>query len=525
MNTALSRRTFLRGTVVGGAAVAALSLSPIPRARAEVTEERHRAVVVGSGFGGAITALHLGRAGVQTLVLERGIRWPTGPNAETFPHMLQPDRRMSWLSSAPVMTGTPPIPTEPFTGLIERVPGNGMDVMCGAGVGGSSLAYHGMTVQPDGQRFSDSVSSRIDYDLLASDHYRRVARMLRVATVPDDLLDHDRYRSSKHFLDRASAEGYDTFRVPMCIDWDFARRELTGELKPSYTTGDVIYGVNNGGKFSVDVTYLAEAERTGHVTVAPLHRVDDIERAPDGTWIVHVDRIHTDGTVLERKRIHTPALFLGAGSAGTTRLLVKAKAKGFVPDLPDGVGTGWGNNGDRVFAVTSPLVSPGDHQGGPACVGMRDYTDPAGPLMIVTGPVPFPVDVGTTTMIGLGIVDGRGVWHYDAGRDDAVLNWDQAYDRELTRAIEARIRRIAGPASIVIDVNAVDINTFHPLGGAPFGAVCDDAGRVHGQPGLYVVDGAKIPGSTGACNPSMTIAALAEYGADHIVSRDLDRVF
>ncbi len=123
MNIALSRRTFLRGTVVGGAAVAALSLSPIPRARAEVTEERHRAVVVGSGFGGAITALHLGRAGVQTLVLERGIRWPTGPNAETFPHMLQPDRRMSWLSSAPVMTGTPPIPTEPFTGLIERVPG------------------------------------------------------------------------------------------------------------------------------------------------------------------------------------------------------------------------------------------------------------------------------------------------------------------------------------------------------------------------------------------------------------------
>ncbi|UPW03387.1 GMC family oxidoreductase [Rhodococcus pyridinivorans] len=179
---------------------------------------------------------------------------------------------------------------------------------------------------------------------------------------------------------------------------------------------------------------------------------------------MYVDRIHTDGEVLERKRLLAQSRFLGAGSAGTTRLLVKAKAKGFVPDLPDGVGTGWGNNGDRVFAMTSPLVSPRDHQGGSACVGMPDYTDPAGPLMIVTGPVPFPVDVGTTTMIGLRIVDGRGVRHYDAG-------------------------------------------------------------RVHGQPGLYVVDGAKIPGSTGACNPSMTIAALAGYGADRIVSRDLDRVF
>lgn len=65
---------------------------------------------------------------------------------------------------------------------------------------------------------------------------------------------------------------------------------------------------------------------------------------------------------------------------------------------------------------------------------------------------------------------------------------------------------------------------FIPWAG-PLDTVCDDAGRVHGQRGLYVVDGAKIPGSTGACNPSMTVAALAEYGADDIVARDLDTVF
>lgn len=68
-------------------------------------------------------------------------------------------------------------------------------------------------------------------------------------------------------------------------------------------------------------------------------------------------------------------------------------------------------------------------------------------------------------MIGLGVVKGLGRWRYDAGRDDAVLSWDQAYDRALTCAIETRIRRIVGPAAIMIDINAVDINTFHPLGG------------------------------------------------------------
>ncbi|MEE2034075.1 GMC oxidoreductase [Rhodococcus chondri] len=502
-----------------------MSLPAVPRARAAVTEERHRAVVVGSGFGGAITAMHLGRAGVQTLVLERGIRWPTGPNADTFPRMLSPDKRMSWLSPIPVMTGTPPVPTEVFTGLMERVRGNGMDILCGAGVGGSSLTYHGMTLQPDAERFARSVSSRIDYGLLDAEHYPRVARMLHIAPIPDDVLMHERYRSSRQFLDRAAAEGYETFRVPMSIDWDYARRELTGELKPSYTTGDVIYGVNNGGKFSVDVTYLAAAEATGAVHVEPLHRVNDIERAADGTWITHADRIHTDGTVLERKRIVSDALFLGAGSAGTTRLLLKAHAKRLITDLPDAVGTGWGNNGDRVYSVTTPLVSPGAFQGGPACVGMRDSSDPAGALMIVTGPVPFPADIGTTSIIGLGVVPGQGRWHYDAGRDDAVLQWDQAFDRNLTRAIETRIRRIVGPIAVMVDVNAVDINTFHPLGGAPLGTVCDDAGRILGQRGLYVVDGAKVPGSTGACNPSMTIAALAEFGADDIVRRDVGTVF
>ena len=254
-----------------------------------------------------------------------------------------------------------------------------------------------MTLQPDGERFAQSVSSRIDYDLLATEHFPRVARTLRLQTIPDDLLNHERYRSSRQFLDRVAEEGFEPLRVPMPIDWEFARRELAGELAPSYTNGDLIYGVNNGGKFSVDVTYLAEAEATGYVRIETLHRVNDIERGRDGTRIAHTDRISTDCVVLERKRIVADALFLGAGSPGTTRLLVEALAKGLVPDLPDAVGTGWGNNGDRVFSVTTTLLSPGAWQGGPACVGFKDLGNPAGPLMIVTGPVPFPADLLLST--------------------------------------------------------------------------------------------------------------------------------
>ncbi len=68
---------------------------------------------------------------------------------------------------------------------------------------------------------------------------------------------------------------------------------------------------------------------------------------------------------------------------------------------------------------------------------------------------------------------------------------------------------------------ALDTTTWHPLGGASMGAVCNLEGRVHGQRGLYVLDGALMPGTTAACNPSLTIAAIAERAMDHIVAKDV----
>ncbi|MBF6341901.1 cholesterol oxidase, partial [Nocardia abscessus] len=83
-----------------------------------------------------------------------------------------------------------------------------------------------------------------------------------------------------------------------------------GEMKPSYTNGDGAMGVNNGGKHSVDVTYIAAAEATGLVRVQTLHEVIDVERASDGRWIVHVQRLDTTGAVVEHKVLTTGALIL-----------------------------------------------------------------------------------------------------------------------------------------------------------------------------------------------------------------------
>ena len=535
----LSRRRVIRGAAAGAAVVGTTGLGAAPTASARsgsvlpgtaepaeptVSTERRRAVVIGCGFGGAISALHLGRAGVDTLVLERGQWWNSG-GYDTFPGAFPPDGRLSWLETLTTFPGLPTIPTGRQAGLLELVVGDGMSCLVAAGVGGGSLLYQGMSPQPSEANFRKAVSQTHDYQLLDEVYYPRVARMLNLQTIPDDVLDHPRYRSTKMLWDRGLKIGMEPFKVPMPLDWEQVRSELAGRARPVISNGDTLFGVNGPGKFSVDRTYVPAALATGSVEVAPLHVVRSVKRVGD-RWEVVAERIDTTGRVLHRRIVTTDAVFLNAGSVNTTKMLVNARARGWIPGLPEGLGTRWGNNGERVCAVTSLLHSPGMLQGGPSCIGVKDWDNPVSPITIVTGPMPFPVDVATMTVIGLGITRPAGRWVYDAHLDDAVLHWDNSDNAAVAEEIRRIIHRMyPEPLTSIVDTNQLVETTFHPLGGATFGHVCDDLGRVHDQPGLYIGDGALIPGNTGAVNPSLTIAALAEHAMDRIVRQDLGRVF
>ncbi|WP_217545152.1 GMC oxidoreductase [Streptomyces sp. GbtcB6] len=519
----------LGGTVAGAgkASATADAASAAPAsASASVTERRERAVVVGTGFGGGVTALRLAQAGVSTLVLERGRRWVTGPNATTFCRFATMDNRSAWLTDHAIVGGVDKTWT-PYTGVLEAVTGNGMTAMCGAAVGGGSIVYHGMTLQPAKADFATSIPVAADlYDDLNLWAYPTVARMLGISTIPYDILASDPYTSSRLFEDVAPAAGLTPFKVPLPIDWSYVRGELTGQYEATYTTSDIAFGVNNGGKHSIDVTYLAQAESTGLVEVAPLHVVRDLAMDANKRWVLSVDRIDTGGAVQEQIRITADAVFLNAGSPGTTRLLVKSRAKGLVPDLPDAIGTRWGNNGDRIWAWINPTGDAGTRQGGPACVGGSDPTSSI-PLTVVHAGSPIQqAGVTALTVVGFGIVDGAGTWAYDADTDDALLTWPTDADAALQELIAARMQAIAAAGGgMMIDTNAGAPSTWHSLGGVPIGEAVDLTGRVLGHKGLYVLDGARIPGSTGACNPSMTIAALAEHSMRTVVRQDVGRVF
>ena len=113
-----------------------------------------------------------------------------------------------------------------------------------------------------------------------------------------------------------------------------------------------------------------------------------------------------------------------------------------------------------------------------------------------------------------------GTLRYDPTRDDVTLDWPSDHPANVAATTAAVYTNAlferesdwprSGPC--------VTTRTVHPLGGAVLGRVCDAFGRVFGHEGLYVLDGALLPGTTGCANPALTIAALAERAMQHIMS-------
>jgi cholesterol oxidase len=529
--TTLSRRQLLRRSLLAaGAGVAGFGRQVSARDSDFVP-----AIVIGSGFGGAVAALRLGEAGIDTLVLERGRRWPIRRDGNTFATFEQPDGRAYWLRehTGEAILGLPQLekPIDRYVGVLEVVEGNGIYIGAGAGVGGGSLVFNAIMVRPRRRLFEQVFPREIDFDEMVSEYYPRVKRIIRSTPIPHDILDTDYYLSSRVSLDQATRAGFPTRLVDLAVDWDIVRDEIAGRRVPSAIAGQSFYGLNSGAKRSLDRNYLARAEATGHVEIRPLHTALGIEHTRGGRYAVTVLRLNDEGAAVGAPRtLFCNYLFLAAGSVGTTSLLVRARALGTLPALNRHVGRHWAANGD-IPVIRGLLPQTNAATGGPGGhFILEDLDNPYGPTSLVEIVLPPHINAALAAVgapphfanyASLGIPPAIGSFDYDPATDAVGLTWPAA-DAQLGNFLAAAQQTLSvldqRTGALTLSFNPAV--SAHPLGGVVLGKACDVDGRVKNYPGLYVVDGALIEGSTGLANPSFTIAALAERCLDRILSRD-----
>lgn len=523
-STQLSRRDFIK--LAGLAGVGAVLPSCNISEEIPPPTDRRNVIIIGSGFGGAITALRLAEAGIEAMMIEKGRRWPIKPEGNTFSRYIYPDGRSTWLSRKTVVPIGPPLPINRYAGVLEGHFYCGLRVLAGACYGGGSIVYGGLLVKPPEHLFAQVFPPEINYSEMEP-YYQRVDDMLSREPVPEDIYQSDYFTHYRVVEEQNTNAGLTTARIKSASDYDIVRGEIAGDIDPSIIHGEAIYGVNSGAKKSLDTSYLAQAEQTGFLEVKTLHQVKHIGHDDDG-YLVQVEEIDEKGRVIGETVYACNYLFLAAGSIGTSSLLVKAKAKGFLQELNCEVGGGWGNNGNVEVLRTDVGASTGRWQGGPPATAVVDHDNPISPLFIEHPQLPLGFDCSCLLYFGIGIHSTRGQFVYNPLTDGVELCWpaknndQETINQAMMHTMEklnsvngGNIGRFVGGAK-----GYKDDAVYHPLGGAVMGKACDFFGRVKNYSRLYVNDSALIPGFTAAANPSFTVAAIAERNIETIIQED-----
>jgi len=522
---------------------------------------RWDAIVVGSGFGGAVSACRLSEAGARVLVLERGRRWspetyPRGPLAPWFYAHDAPAKLNGWLD------------LRVFNRLI---------IAMGAGVGGGSLCYSSVLLEAPAERFARGWPSEIQRDALQP-HYDRSKGMLRPRPIPDGQKTRRAMLLARSAEKRGWSDRYSS--VPLAVSFDESwNYDLEGAIDAKHShpfdndqgrrqgtcvhLGNCDIGCDVHAKNTLDLNYLASAENHG-AEIRPLSVVRRLQ--PDGTgWRVGFDRI--EGGRLIPSEESADRVILAAGSLGSTELLLRARDDfRTLPGLSARLGRGFSPNANVLTPDIYPASADIRQSIGPTITSGLDFGDGSvqGERFVIQDDgfpnLLFDVlkarsdykpsfqswlvrqglkrGVGEPNVLGnVMIWLGAGV---DAGDGQILLHrklltfwkkslavdWDVRASKGVVDAILETHRQLSEAGGGELHVPWFwrlfrGMTTVHPLGGCGMGqspedGVVDHRGEVFGHRGLHVLDGSTIPVPIGR-NPSLTIAALAERAADLMI--------
>ena len=534
--TVLSRRQFLGGVGLGAVGAGAVLFGLGLSGGRPADRRRYTAIVIGSGYGGGVSALRLGQAGVDTLILEKGRLWNT-PDADgkRFSKMLPPDTRAGWFtpvapSLVPSFQGisieqvaqrvASPQPVQ--AGICEKVDHGAHSVFRGIAVGGGSMVNAAIAAIPTPTQVRAAFPD-VDPSEFLGTYVERAKNMLRISYRDMDWFEQAPcFQYARVGRQYAAAAGYGVDYNGSAYSFDYLRKEEVGEVPRSALDFEQQYG-NNYGRFgSVDQTYIAAALATGKVALKPLTEVTDIRRERSGEWVVSTREIDRWGNEVALHEIGCDQLHLNAGVLGTTKLLLRARDTGALPDLSDDIGRGYGNNGDVMVGHMLKDSDPaGIEQSLMGMINLDGRDDPDNPVYASMFSIPLPVEthaLGYYVMVKTG---DRADITYQRASDSISIDWPERHTDHLTQRARAVFDKVT-------QANGVDYrddlfkgkvfapNTVHPMGGCVRGVATDGYGRVKGYDKLYVNDASLLPGYLG-CNPFMSITALAERNIEAIL--------
>lgn len=532
----VSRRRFLAGAGLTAGALALSSMSTSASAapnRTLASGDRVPALVIGSGYGGAVAALRLTQAGIPTQIVEMGRSWDTpGSDGKVFCGMLNPDKRSMWLADKTDQ------PVSNFMGFginksIDRYVGvldserfSGIKVYQGRGVGGGSLVNGGMAVTPKRTYFEEILPS-VDSNEMYNTYFPRANAGLGVNDIDQAWFESTPwYQFARTGRKTAQRSGFATTFVPNVYDFEYMKKEAAGTAGASGLGGEVIYG-NNAGKKSLDKTYLAQAAATGKLAITTLHRVTEVAPAAGSGYSVTMEQLDEQGNVVATKIVTADRVFFAAGSVGTSKLLVAMKAQGHLPNLSSQVGEGWGNNGNIMVGRANHMWdATGAKQATIPTMGIDNWADPTAPIFAEIAPLPAGLETYVSLYLAITKNPERARFQFDSGTGKVDLAWAQSQNQpgiDMAKKVFDKINKKEGTIYRT-DLFGVyktwgDDFTYHPLGGCVLNKATDNYGRLTEYPGLYVVDGSLVPGNVGV-NPFVTITALAERNMAKIIATD-----
>ena len=505
----------------------------------EQRRKRYDFVIIGSGYGGAITAARLAAADIHpkptVCILERGKEW----TADDFPETLDG------------VIGATRSDLNPL-GLFELLNHPDISVIKGSGLGGTSLINANVAIKPDREVFERfNWPASITFDVL--DHYYDIARGVLASAQHPKTLKEPKLAKFKALEVRAAELGIPAESLYINVNFTIKGKNQYGvEQNPCIDCGNCVTGCKVGAKNTLMMNYLPMAKNAG-ATIFTQAKVEYLEKRPDGTWRIHGKHVNgfqdSDDFTMDAGEI-----VMAAGSLNTTEILLRSEHKGL--SVSPALGTKFSGNGDffglaynsdhetdvlgylHDQAAVPGLDSP---PAGPNIVGLVRYTkdvdeteriaveDFSFPNAYIDGAkVAFGAIQGVPTVTGneaaqaarLAIDRDPGSRAHDPngamnhsmlyllmGHDNArgtilfqtpltepdgkiAISWDKAGQQQIFTLMNEEIRRHAHALRgnflenpTFKTFNLKHLITAHPLGGCPMGddylqGACDPFGRV-----------------------------------------------